>query len=95
MSCELCCSDVELDEGKNIWLCKDCKKCISCKGEYYMVTDEVWRQAQSDLSGMLCLNCLENRIGRSLTFEDFPDYPINRGAFTNMSRKFKKLVNLR
>jgi hypothetical protein len=28
-------------------------------------------------SGFLCVGCLEKRLGRQLTAEDFPDYPIN------------------
>ena len=51
-------------------------RCVDCgedkEGEYYMVADEVW--AASGLGkndGMLCLGCLERRIGRELVPEDF------------------------
>jgi hypothetical protein len=30
---------------------------------------------------MLCITCLENRIGRILTPEDFPDLPVNTTTF--------------
>jgi hypothetical protein len=50
--------------------------CVDCgehkDGEYYMVTDELW--AASGIAphgGMLCLLCLERRIGRPLAGEDF------------------------
>jgi hypothetical protein len=53
------------------FLCVDCRK--DTKGsEYYRVEDEVW--AASGLApngGMLCLACLEGRIGRPLTWEEF------------------------
>jgi len=52
--------------------CVDCGKCTSSSGEYYMVYDDVW--AASGLGGndgMLCLHCLEQRIGRDLSFDDF------------------------
>ena len=32
--------------------------------EYYMVTDEVWEAAWPQDRGMLCIGCLENRLGR-------------------------------
>ena len=51
-------------------------RCVDCgedkDGEYYMVANEVW--AASGLapnSGMLCLACLERRIGRLLVPGDF------------------------
>ena len=52
-----------------------------------MVTDEAWSAANNkQRSGMLCIGCLENRLGRELTGEDFPDYPINRGFFPLSAR---------
>jgi hypothetical protein len=51
-------------------------RCVDCgeekDGEYYTVAEEVW--AASGLApngGMLCLACLERRIGRQLVPEDF------------------------
>jgi hypothetical protein len=52
--------------------CVDCEKDTSNSGEYYAVDDKVW--AASGLApndGMLCLTCLEQRIGRELNVEDF------------------------
>lgn len=42
-----------------------------------MVNHSLWRQAHPTIDGMLCLNCLEKRIGRSLCPEDFMDVPLN------------------
>jgi len=52
--------------------CVDCGKDTGESGEYYSVADTVW--AASGLApngGMLCLACLERRIKRPLTPEDF------------------------
>jgi hypothetical protein len=53
--------------------CVDCGKDTGGEtGEYYMVRDDIW--AASGLAphgGMLCLACLERRIGRPLTGRDF------------------------
>ena len=41
-------------------------------GHYYMVADHVW--AASGLlgdGGMLCLDCLQRRLGRELVLQDF------------------------
>ena len=73
---------------KSVFDCVDCG--IDTKNEYYMVYDKVWV-----LSGlgfynnkMLCLNCLEKRIGRPLTKNDFPDMPINWIDSVKKSKKF-------
>jgi len=53
------------------FLCVDCGKDTS-GGEYYSVRNDVW--AASGLApngGMLCLACLERRIERPLTGDDF------------------------
>jgi hypothetical protein len=59
------------------WLCLDCSKDTS--DEYYGVHDHLWRRAvdSSQRHGMLCLLCLERRLGRALRFEDFKCVPVN------------------
>lgn len=68
-------------------------KCVDCahdtmQNEYYMVTDEVWAQSGLDKrDGMLCIGCLEGRIGRELVPSDFPDFPINCVSFNHKSQR--------
>jgi hypothetical protein len=51
--------------------CVDCDKNTS-GGEYYMITDKLWAASgMAPHGGMLCLACLERRIRRPLTDEDF------------------------
>jgi len=58
--------------------CIDCDINTVTAGEYYMVNDHVWSQTGIDTyGGMLCILCLEKRIGRNLISEDFLDIPIN------------------
>jgi hypothetical protein len=67
--------------------CADCLVSTSKIHEYYMVTDEIWSLAWSGwqrprppgvgINCMLCVGCLERRIGRTLTRADFPDCPVN------------------
>jgi hypothetical protein len=62
------------------FLCIDCG-CDTVKrrrgrNEYYMVRDDVWTSARMQ-DGMLCIGCLEARLGRRLMAHDFIDAPIN------------------
>ena len=59
--------------------CLDCEVNTLYIGEYYMVSDYVWKTLASLNAddGMLCIGCLENRIGRTLTNEDFTDCIVN------------------
>src|SRR5687767_6852886 len=59
------------------FLCLDCNVHTFESNDYYMVHDSVWYAAVPDGRGMLCIICLEKRIGRSLTAADFPDVPAN------------------
>ncbi len=63
---------------RNPWACVDCGRLT--RDEYYNVHDHVWPLDPD--GGMLCVGCLEHRIGRRLVGGDFPDVPINdpRGA---------------
>ena len=59
--------------------CLDCSVDTLIIGEYYMVHDDVWFQTGlKKLDGMLCITCLEKRIGRQLTSNDFSNFPINK-----------------
>jgi hypothetical protein len=63
------------------FMCKDCGIDTSPLGldEYYMVHNEVWAQSGMDgLGGMLCLLCLEARLGRDLEVSDLMNIPMNK-----------------
>jgi hypothetical protein len=52
--------------------CIDCGVNTYAIGHYYMVSDDLWASAGMEPDGgMLCLDCLEKRIGRRLTYDDF------------------------
>ena len=67
--------------------CVDCGVGTLTLGEWYMVKDDVWEKAWADRlkswyrDGLgveiLCIGCLEKRIGRTLTAIDFTDAPVN------------------
>jgi hypothetical protein len=66
--------------------CLDCGIDTQLINEYYTVHDEVWLLANPQDSGMLCIGCLEMRLGRVLTSADFPRYAINTGYFEQSIR---------
>jgi hypothetical protein len=66
--------------------CADCGIGTIQLGEWYMVRDEIWEQAWCDrrrswqvLPGqeVLCIGCLEKRLGRTLMAGDFTDAQVN------------------
>jgi hypothetical protein len=61
--------------------CVDCGDNTLKIREHFMVHDEVWAKAgMNPNGGMLCIGCLERRIGRKLCRDDFIDAPINKYA---------------
>jgi hypothetical protein len=77
-------------------------RCADCgggtHGEWYMVKESVWQLAwigrrksyHGKIPGqeILCIGCLENRIGRTLTRQDFTDAPINNPN-SHISRRLR------
>ena len=91
-------------ENYEMFGCTDCAACTNCNYEYYMVTDQVWLASGLGVDdGMLCIGCLEQRLGRMLHAKDFTDAPINQFAdmtedasarFLNRLRNYQILVHL-
>lgn len=60
--------------------CVDCGNGTSAFGldEYFMVHAEVWAATGLGVGGgLLCIGCVEARIGRRLTAADFTGAPVN------------------
>jgi hypothetical protein len=80
--------------------CADCSIGTITIGEWYVVHDEVWEQAwrgrRKSWTGrvpgteILCIGCLERRIGRTLVASDFiPDVPANDPNNGNGSERLR------
>ncbi len=63
----------------------ECHRCLDCKqwtdGEYYMIHPPLWDSIADQ--GMLCIGCLEQRLGRELVPDDFTDAPINTADYAH------------
>lgn len=78
-----------MHKSKTKWICVDCSR--NTKYEHYFVHNDVWfGLAGMTESGMLCVACLEARIGRELRADDFTDCFLNdprRNPMTNELRE--------
>lgn len=72
--------------------CLDCAACTLCIGEYYMVHDSVWDQVAD--RGMLCIGCLEERLGKQLNGSDFTLCPLNIGNIFNGSARLQARIDI-
>lgn len=68
------------------FLCLDCNVDTGKIGEFYFIKTDIWLSVVQSKQGMLCISCLENRLKRKLTSQDFTNCYINRQK-QNMSLK--------
>jgi hypothetical protein len=82
--------------------CADCAVGTIRAGEWYVVRDEIWNEAWAGrrkpwhaLPGqeILCIGCLEKRLGRALGPDDFADMPINNPTGRNVSARLLDRLN--
>jgi hypothetical protein len=72
--------------GPDNWLCIDCGEHTG--SEYYAVPNEVW----PDVDGRVCIGCLEGRLGRRLTPDDFPICRANDPWWRKSSRLLDRMT---
>lgn len=91
-------------KARNYCPCDNCEterikdfSCIFCSfntlygREYYMVLDDIWLAVNPKDKGMLCIGCVEKKLGRDLERADFTDAPIN--SLTIWGGKSPRLSN--
>jgi len=76
------------------FLCLDCKVNTRIIDEYYTLFDHIWLAVNPRRNGMLCIGCLEKRLGRMVTYEDFrPEVPINQLELNHLFPKSARLID--
>lgn len=55
--------------------------------EFYFIETDVWLIAAKTKEGMLCIGCIEQRLGRKLEPSDFPDVTINSPKYMEQSQR--------
>jgi hypothetical protein len=74
------------------WKCLDCNIDTGKIGEHYLIHTDLWLKLTGSFIGMLCIGCLESRLGRKLNSKDFPNVYINDLKFgSRSSRLFDRL----
>jgi hypothetical protein len=77
--------------------CMDCHRDTSSAGlkEYYMIQFDMWDAltSENERDRMLCIGCLEDRLGRELTPPDFTDCPVNRDKYNKSVRLCTRIGN--
>lgn len=86
-------SDEEIKAG---FICLDCNVHTDEIGEYYMIDFDLWNQVHPANKGMLCIGCVEERLGRQLHAADFIDALVNEvgGMFQQSDRLISRLTTV-
>jgi len=76
--------------GDAHWHCLDCLKDTDIAEEFYALHDDLWRRLvrRPSRGSMLCLDCVERRLGRALHRGDFANVAVNQQE----ARKFPALA---
>ena len=61
-------------EDEGLFICMDCGIDTHKIREYFMVEDHIWNENVPECHGILCVGCLEARMGRALDSKDFPSH---------------------
>jgi hypothetical protein len=83
--------DFDLRDGG---ICLDCDVNTVETGEYYSLRDDVWLKANPAGAGMLCIGCVETRLGRRLASRDFDGALINHITLAQSERLRARLRNV-
>lgn len=76
------------------FLCLDCGIDTGKVGEHYMLNDSTWSLTGLGKVGMLCVEHVEERIGRQLIPADFNDSYLNNPRTGHMSQRLTLRMGL-
>ena len=74
-------------KSRQRFLCVDCKVDTGKINEHYFIRTDLWLKVMPTIYGMLCIGCLEKRLGRKLRKTDFTDAFINSPKFEPKSQR--------
>lgn len=61
--------------------CLDCKIDTGKTHEHYFINTVTWLSVVQTTKGMLCVGCIETRLGRQLVAADFPQVSVNSPSY--------------
>lgn len=74
-----------MSKSRRKFLCLDCRIDTGKIREHYMLVDKTWFEVHTSNVGMMCIGCVENRLGRTLVPSDFNDSHVNNPRLYEMS----------
>ena len=85
----------EMSKHTNNFRCLDCGIDTGKISEYYYLNNNLWESVNPTSKGMLCLGCVENRLGRELQRSDFTGCFLNnpKCRHSSMSDRFFDRLN--
>lgn len=73
------------------WECSDCGE--DTWMEYYMIRNPLWKLITThNPARLLCIGCVEHRLGRKLTKLDFTSAPVNNLDMGHSDRLLNRLL---
>jgi hypothetical protein len=76
-----------MSNSRRKFLCLDCRVDTGKIREHYMLVDDVWFSIHGSNLGMICIGCIENRLGRQLCPQDFNSSHVNNPKLYDMSAR--------
>lgn len=61
--------------------CLDCQIDTGKAHEHYFINTVTWLSVVQTTKGMLCIGCIETRLGRQLIAADFPKVSVNSPSY--------------
>jgi hypothetical protein len=83
-----------MSKSRKKFLCLDCNIDTGKLGEHYMLVDETWHLTGLQKYGMLCIEHVESRIGRTLVPSDFNDSYLNNARTGIISLRLANRMGL-
>jgi hypothetical protein len=81
-----------MSKSRRRWLCEDCGRDTGKMREHYFLRPQVWTSVHPSNVGMLCVGCIEARLGRELTHVDFTDAHVNDPFLYPMSDRLRSRI---
>jgi hypothetical protein len=74
------------------YACEGCRRCCHELGEWFMLMDHLWRIVAGE-GEVLCVGCVEARLGRELKLADFAQVPVNmeEGQSDHLRDRFEQV----
>ncbi len=83
-----------MSKSRKKFLCLDCGVDTGRIGEHYMLVDETWHLTGLGKYGMLCVEHVEERIGRKLVVTDFNGSYLNNARTGIVSQRLAERMGL-